>query len=272
MAGRPANFFIPVHSQSGEPTTNPSPLLVTAATRRERPPWAKRRVTATRQRGATSRPRKQRHPPPTAIDPQPIRSLVSQHQNTRTRTRCHVAHCDVAVKWTMGLDAHQRQCTIHNDAVSTTMSITHNDPVRTHSLPSPFLMHSQVQAGTKCLNAHVNHLQRPCAYPFPPLSLFNNAQPGESEDFTLPHIFRLDSRWTPADSRWISAVHPPFFPIFSLVGTQPNFSPESIWTPAGLQAHHLDCMDSISLHSQPARLHMESNKSLQLLFIYYCYY
>ena len=70
-----------------------------------------------------------------------------------------------------------------------------------------------------------------------------------AEDFTLPHIFRLDSRWTPADSRWISAVHPPFFQIFSLVGTQPNFSPESIWTPAGLQAHHLDCMDSISLHS-----------------------
>ena len=103
--------------------------------------------------------------------------------NTRTRTRCHVAHCDVAVKWTMGLDAHQHLCTIHNDTVSTTsplpssfltpqlgahndqtsqrphapMSITHNDPVHTHSLPSPLLMHSQVQAGTKRLNTqHIN--------------------------------------------------------------------------------------------------------------------
>ena len=31
------------------------------------------------------------------------------------------------------------------------------------------------------------------------------------EDFTLLHIFRLDSGWTPADSRWISGVHPLFF-------------------------------------------------------------
>ena len=51
------------------------------------------------------------------------------------------------------------------------------------------------------------------------------------ENFTLLHIFWLDSRWWPADSKWISAVHPPFFLIFYLVVNQPNVSLESSWTP-----------------------------------------
>ena len=51
------------------------------------------------------------------------------------------------------------------------------------------------------------------------------------EDFTLPHIFQLDSRWTLVDSRWISAVHPLLFLIFSLVVTKPNAHLESSWTP-----------------------------------------
>ena len=45
------------------------------------------------------------------------------------------------------------------------------------------------------------------------------------------------SRWTLADSRWISAVHPPFFPIFFFGGYPAKFQPRvhldsrpTIWT------------------------------------------
>ena len=41
------------------------------------------------------------------------------------------------------------------------------------------------------------------------------------EDFTLPHIFHVDSMWS--------------LDIFSLVVAQPNFCLESIWSPPGLQ-------------------------------------
>ena len=51
-------------------------------------------------------------------------------------------------------------------------SITHNNTVRTHSLPSPFLiMHSQVQVGTKRLNAHARLRQSPTTTPcVPPMT------------------------------------------------------------------------------------------------------
>ena len=58
------------------------------------------------------------------------------------------------------------------------------------------------------------------------------------EDFTLPHIFHVDSMWTPGqllESMWS-------LDIFSLVVAQPKFCLESIWSPTGV---HLDSSFSI---------------------------
>ena len=58
------------------------------------------------------------------------------------------------------------------------------------------------------------------------------------EDFTLPHIFHVDSMWTPGqllESMWS-------LDIFSLVVAQPIFCLESIWSPTGV---HLDSSCSI---------------------------
>jgi hypothetical protein len=59
-------------------------------------------------------------------------------------------------------------------------------------------------------------------------------QPQDTEDFTLPHRFHVDSRWTPGQylgSMWS-------LDNFSLVITQPNFCLESMWSPCGV------CLDS----------------------------
>ena len=98
------------------------------------------------------------------------------------------------------------------------------------------------------------------------------------ESFTFELVFfstimpEFPSGWTPdglqrTPGGFLLFIHH-FFQFF-LWWVPSKISAQS---PSGLQAHHLDCMGSISLHSQPARLHMESSKSLQLLFIYYCYY
>jgi len=58
------------------------------------------------------------------------------------------------------------------------------------------------------------------------------------EDFTLPHIFWLDSTWSPAESRWSFGVHPPFFlwwqPSQILVQSPPGVCLESGCPPGGL--------------------------------------
>ena len=58
------------HSLLPPPTTNPSPPLITAATHRERPPWAKRRV------GPTSAAK--------------LRHVPRLSNNGYTATTCHV--------------------------------------------------------------------------------------------------------------------------------------------------------------------------------------
>jgi len=58
------------------------------------------------------------------------------------------------------------------------------------------------------------------------------------KDFTLPHIFRLDSTQSLAESRWSPGVHPPFFlwwqPSQILVWSPPGVCPESGCPPGGL--------------------------------------
>jgi len=55
------------------------------------------------------------------------------------------------------------------------------------------------------------------------------------EDFTLPHIFQLDSTWSLAESIWSPGVHPPFFLWWHPAKYQSGVHLESAWSPAALQ-------------------------------------
>jgi hypothetical protein len=57
----------------------------------------------------------------------------------------------------------------------------------------------------------------------------------ESEDFTLPHRFQVDFRWTPGG--------------LSLAESPAKLWSKSTWTPPGLQMDYMDCVDSTPPHA-----------------------